>query len=77
MRDSIAHAFALVRDLLRFRDRAPGRHSAAYFAGLPAPVPPPYVSPWSRPWTGPTKEQAQEFFRTQAETTPLERGWMR
>ncbi|MFE0422038.1 hypothetical protein [Streptomyces sp. NPDC058953] len=61
MRDAIAHAFARVGRLLPHR--RPGRHTAAYFAALPAPTAPPYPSPWA----GPMKELAREFFRTQPE----------
>ncbi len=43
-----------------------GRHSAAFLADQAEPTPAP-VNPWSRPWTGPTKEQAREFFRREAE----------
>lgn len=66
MRDRIARALAWTLSVLA--PRRPGRHSAAFFAELPALTPVP-VNPWSRPWTGPTKEEASALFRQQAETT--------
>ncbi len=72
MRDAIAAALALVCSVLLGNRRAkPGRHSAAFFAERSGPTPEcaTPVSPWSRPWTGPTKEEAQELFRQQAEVT--------
>ncbi|MFE6099779.1 hypothetical protein ACFVQ4_07450 [Streptomyces laurentii] len=46
--------------------RRPGRHTAEFLADQPEPAP---MSPWSRPWTSPTKAEAAEIFRKQAETT--------
>ncbi|WP_075734135.1 hypothetical protein [Streptomyces acidiscabies] len=51
--------------------RRPGRHSATHLALAPEPVIP--VSPWSRPWTSPSKEEAAEIFRRQAEEAELQR----
>lgn len=48
----------LVRRLLR---RAPDRPRPS---GLPAGPPP---DPWARAWTGPTKEEAAEIFRREAD----------
>jgi len=70
MRDAIAAALAQVCSvLLGSRQAKPGRHSAAFFAERSEPTPESAtpVNPWSRPWTGPTKEEAQELFRQQAE----------
>ncbi|MEU2838611.1 hypothetical protein ABZ776_16165 [Streptomyces sp. NPDC007076] len=58
MRDSIARALSWALSVLA--PRRPGRHSAAHLA--PA-------SPWSRPWNSPSKEEAAELFRREAETT--------
>ncbi|MFI7100172.1 hypothetical protein ACIBK8_12520 [Streptomyces sp. NPDC050161] len=73
MRDLIACALAWALSALA--PRRPGRHSAEYLTALPTPGPA-SVSPWSRPWTGPTKEEAAEFFRRQAEDT-MELGVIR
>ncbi|MFM9447534.1 hypothetical protein [Streptomyces acidiscabies] len=68
MRHAIARAiFACFHILLTLALPASGRRRKPPAAAAPVP-PPPYVSPWSRPWTGPTKEEAAEFFRLQAET---------
>lgn len=65
MRHAIARAiFACLHILLTLALPASGRRRKQATAPVP---PPPYVSPWSRPWTGPTKEEAAEFFRRQAE----------
>ncbi|MDX3388309.1 hypothetical protein PV682_43775 [Streptomyces niveiscabiei] len=67
MRHAIARAiFACLHILLTLALPAKGRRRKPPTAAAPVP-PPPYVSPWSRPWTGPTKEEAAEFFRRQAE----------
>ncbi|MHC5903656.1 hypothetical protein ACVNF4_07040 [Streptomyces sp. S6] len=67
MRHSIAHAIsACLRTLLTLLLPATGKRRRCPEAVVPV-VPEPYVSPWSRPWTGPTKEEAAEFFRRQAE----------
>ncbi|MFE6692061.1 hypothetical protein ACFVFQ_37035 [Streptomyces sp. NPDC057743] len=64
MRDRIARALVW---MLRLLLPAQGRHAAAL---TPEPdTQPTPENPWSRPWTGPTKEEAAEFFRQQAETT--------
>ncbi|MFE0425935.1 hypothetical protein [Streptomyces sp. NPDC058953] len=34
---------------------------------IPAPTRAVAVDPWTRPWTGPTKEDAREIFRREAE----------
>ncbi|GCB87970.1 hypothetical protein [Streptomyces noursei] len=64
MRDAIARALVCMLGLLL---PARGRHAAAPTTE-PGTEPAP-VNPWSRPWTGPTKEEAAEFFRQQAENT--------
>src|SRR5262245_40576837 len=67
MRDAIARALLWALSALPwFRRTNPGRHSAAFLAECSDPAP---ESPWSHPWTGPTKTEAQELFRQQAETT--------
>ncbi|MEV1092692.1 hypothetical protein [Streptomyces microflavus] len=73
MRDRIARALSWTLSVLA--PRRPGRHSAAFIAGLPEPSPTP-DNPWARPWTGPTKEEAAAFFRQQSETT-MELGVIR
>ncbi|MET8983312.1 hypothetical protein ABZX85_47895 [Streptomyces sp. NPDC004539] len=71
MRHSIARAIsACLRTLLSLALPATGRRRKHPAAALPVP-PEPYVSPWSRPWTGPTKEEAAEIFRRQAEEDAL------
>lgn len=65
MRDAIARA--LSRVLCVLAPHRPGRHTAEYLAArTPEPEPAP-VNPWSLPWPGPTKEEAAEFFRQQAD----------
>lgn len=67
MRHAISHAIsACLHTLLSLALPAKGRRRKPPTAAAPIP-PQPYVSPWSRPWTGPTKEEAAEFFRRQAE----------
>lgn len=67
MRDAIARTLLWLLALLLWTRRTkPGRHSAEFFAEHSQPTP---VSPWSEPWNLPTKQQAQELFRQQAETT--------
>jgi len=68
MRQSIAHAIsACLRTLLSLLLPATGRRrKPPHPAPAPAtPVIP--VSPWSRPWTSPSKEEAAELFRLQAD----------
>ncbi|MET8982533.1 hypothetical protein ABZX85_43845 [Streptomyces sp. NPDC004539] len=72
MRQSTARAIsACLRTLLALCFPGTGcrRRASAPPAPAPAPAAPsvPYVSPWSRPWTSPTKEEAAELFRLQAE----------
>ncbi|WP_075734414.1 hypothetical protein [Streptomyces acidiscabies] len=67
MRHTIARAIsACFHILLTLALPASGQRRKPPATAVPAP-PQPYVSPWSRPWTGPTKEEAAEFFRLQAE----------
>jgi len=68
MRHSIAHAIsACLCTLLTLLFPARGKRRKPC-PTAPAPTPAqPYVSPWSRPWTSPTKEEAAELFRRQAE----------
>jgi len=68
MRHAIAHAIsACLRTLLAHLFPGTGRRRKPT-STTPTPAPAqPYVSPWSRPWTGPTKEEAAELFRLQAE----------
>ncbi|MFJ5098449.1 hypothetical protein [Streptomyces sp. NPDC088557] len=78
MRDLTAHLFlglgfvtvlaVVLTAVLATAPRRPGRHSAAHLAERTASAPAP-VSPWSRPWTCPTKEEAAERFRREADTT--------
>ncbi|QNP71501.1 hypothetical protein IAG44_20085 [Streptomyces roseirectus] len=70
MRDFIVHALSCALRILLPR-RRPGRHTAAHLtptapkSPLATPVIP--ESPWSRPWTSPSKAEAAEIFRRQAE----------
>ncbi|WP_416970233.1 hypothetical protein [Streptomyces sp. 4F14] len=72
MRDFIVRALLSALRILIPR-RRPGRHTAEHFIATapPTPVIPP--SPWSRPWTGPTKAEAAEIFRRQAEADEARR----
>ncbi|CUW30106.1 hypothetical protein TUE45_04825 [Streptomyces reticuli] len=65
MRDVIARALMWV---LRLVLPARGRHAAPVHTPEPLPEPEP-VNPWSRPWRSPSKEEAAELFRRQAEDT--------
>ncbi|QNP72240.1 hypothetical protein IAG44_24375 [Streptomyces roseirectus] len=74
MRHSIARAIlASLHTLLSYLLPARGkRRKCAAPAPAPASTPAPaaaesYVSPWARPWTSPSKEEAAELFRLQAE----------
>ncbi|MBT2401058.1 hypothetical protein [Streptomyces sp. ISL-100] len=67
MRDAIARTLVWMLSVLPWSRRTtPGRHSSDYLADHSEPD---RVSPWARPWTGPTKQEAQELFRQQAEAT--------
>ncbi|MFM9614937.1 hypothetical protein DF268_26290 [Streptomyces sp. V2] len=68
MRHSIAHAFfACLRTLLSLVLPGTGQRRKAAAPTAPAPEPVIPESPWSRPWTSPSKEEAAEIFRRQAE----------
>ncbi|MFC8196639.1 hypothetical protein ACFUTV_14710 [Streptomyces sp. NPDC057298] len=67
MRDAIARSLLWVLAVLPWTRRTkPGRHSAEFLAEHSEPT---RASPWSQPWNLPTKREAQELFRQQAETT--------
>ncbi|MGJ5898154.1 hypothetical protein DF268_39115 [Streptomyces sp. V2] len=67
MRQSIAHAFlAYLCTLIALLLPATGTRRKCCAPPAPEPVIP--ESPWSRPWTSPSKEEAAEIFRRQAET---------
>ncbi|MDX3385069.1 hypothetical protein PV682_26855 [Streptomyces niveiscabiei] len=68
MRHSIAHAIsAYLRTLLALALPGRGKRRKPCTTPVPAPEPVVPVSPWSRPWTSPSKEDAAEIFRLQAE----------
>ncbi|WP_416973556.1 hypothetical protein [Streptomyces sp. 4F14] len=53
--------------------RRPGRHSAHHLTATAPATPVIPESPWSRPWTSPSKAEAAEIFRRQAEADEARR----